>query len=63
MTVIGLFLLLKIGNELNMNKFYKRFLEMNNLELGIKTFIVLLIYFGSIFAFYLKFIYRSMQIL
>ncbi|AIY79332.1 hypothetical protein U728_1238 [Clostridium botulinum 202F] len=59
MTVIGLFLLLKIGDELNMNKFYKRFLEMNNLELGLKTFIVLLIYFGSIFAFYLKFIYRS----
>ncbi|ACD23948.1 hypothetical protein CLL_A0960 [Clostridium botulinum B str. Eklund 17B (NRP)] len=42
-----------------MNKFHKKFWEMNNLELGLKTFIVLLIYFGSIFAFYLKFIYRS----
>ncbi|CDH89884.1 hypothetical protein CB17B0895 [Clostridium botulinum B str. Eklund 17B (NRP)] len=59
MTVIGLFLLFKIGDGLNMNKFHKKFWEMNNLELGLKTFIVLLIYFGSIFAFYLKFIYRS----
>lgn len=41
------------------DKFVKRFLEMSDLELGIKTFAILLIYFGGIFAFYLKFVYKS----